>query len=99
MDLGSKLRLLLFADDLVIIAQSPEDLQTSLDTDKLSEYCTKWDLQTNSSKTKVIATPFVRATPFRLNNEAVDLVSSYKYLVVIINASGSTSHNNSDSSS
>ena len=87
-DLGNaKLRLLLFADDLVIVAHSPEDLQTSLD--KLSEYCAKWDLLTNSSKTKVIATPFARATPFQLNNEAVELVSTYKYLGVIINTSGS----------
>ena len=100
-DLGNaKLRLLLFADDLVIVAHSPEDLQTSLD--ELSEYCAKWDLLTNSSKTEVIATPFARATPC-ISAEQRSSGSSV-YLQVLgchhqYERLLKTSHNNSDSPS
>ena len=45
-----KLNLLLFADDTVIFAESPEELQTALETMPL--YCDTWKLQVNTSKTK-----------------------------------------------
>ena len=45
-----KLYLLLFADDTVIFAESPEELQTALETMPL--YCDTWKLQVNTSKTK-----------------------------------------------
>ena len=38
-----KLYILLYADDTVIFAESPEDLQTALDTMQL--YCDTWKLQ------------------------------------------------------
>ena len=47
-----KLYLLLYADDTVIFAESPEELQTALDTMQLD--CDTWKLQVNTSKTKIV---------------------------------------------
>ena len=44
--------LLLFADDMVLLGDTPEELQNSLN--KLHEYCLKWGLEVNTIKTKVI---------------------------------------------
>ena len=44
--------LLLFADDMVILGHSPEDLQNSLYS--LSNYCEKWGLEVNVAETKVV---------------------------------------------
>ena len=47
-----KLFLLLYADDIVIFANSAEQLQESLNI--LSDYCSRWKLTVNVAKTKVI---------------------------------------------
>ena len=44
--------LMLFADDMVILGNSPADLQQRLDL--LSEYCSKWGLQVNTVKSKIL---------------------------------------------
>ena len=44
--------LLLFADDMAIIAMSPQELQENLDN--LHEYFEKWGLQVNEAKTKIM---------------------------------------------
>ena len=51
--LDSKLCTLMFADDIVLIAHSPEDLQNSLNT--LTNFCAAWDLQVNMKKTKIVS--------------------------------------------
>ena len=43
---------LLYADDTIIMAESPEELQNALDMVK--EYCDAWKLQINVTKTKVV---------------------------------------------
>ena len=43
---------LCYADDLVIMSESARGLQNSLD--KLSDYCNKWNLTVNISKTQVV---------------------------------------------
>ena len=43
--------MLLYADDIVVFANTQEQLQNSLDL--LLEYCNKWKLTINVSKTKV----------------------------------------------
>lgn len=40
-----KIFLLLYPDDIVIFAETPEDLQSSLDI--LYDYCQKWKLKVN----------------------------------------------------
>ena len=47
-----KLMLLLYADDLVIFAETPDELQ--LQIDKLYNYCQKWKLLTNTEKLKMV---------------------------------------------
>ena len=44
-----KLYILMYADDTVLLAESPEDLQKYFDT--LNEYCNNFDLKINTSKT------------------------------------------------
>ena len=47
-----KLYVLLYADDTIIMAEGPNELQLALDA--LSEYCQRWKLKINISKTKII---------------------------------------------
>ena len=49
---GSYLSCLLYADDLLLISNSAEGLQQSLD--RLSKYCQDWFLKINPNKTKVL---------------------------------------------
>ena len=44
--------LLMFSDDMVIIGDSPEELQASLN--KLHDYCSKWCLEVKTVKTKIV---------------------------------------------
>ena len=44
--------LLLFADDMVIIGKSPNEVQTHLEN--LYEYCSTWGLNVNTSKIKIM---------------------------------------------
>ena len=46
---GINLLLFLLADDMVILGETPEDLQGSLNG--LHKYCDKWELEVNTSKT------------------------------------------------
>ena len=41
----------MYADDTVLLTESPDDLQIFLN--RMQEYCTLYDLKLNSSKTKV----------------------------------------------
>ena len=47
-----KLLVLLYADDTLILADSPENLQKSLHN--LSLYCEPWHLTVNENKTKIM---------------------------------------------
>ena len=49
---GEQLSLLLYADDVILIAPTENSLQRMLDT--LNDWCHKWRLQINQDKTKVI---------------------------------------------
>ena len=44
---------MLYADDLILLAESASDLQMQMD--QLSEYAKKWNLEINISKTKVLS--------------------------------------------
>ena len=47
-----KLYILLYADDTVILAENPNDLQASLD--EMKKYCDTFDLHINVNKTKIL---------------------------------------------
>jgi hypothetical protein len=52
-DIGlTKISILLYADDIVIIAESENELQTILDT--VHEWCSNWRLKINRDKSNVI---------------------------------------------
>ena len=42
----------MYADDLIILSTSKEELQTNLNF--LNDYCEKWKLDTNNIKTKLM---------------------------------------------
>ena len=78
---------LMYADDLILLATSPEELQKSLDG--LSEYCEKWKMQVNIKKTKCMTFSKgsnIKQETFKINNKIVDNTREYKYLGININA-------------
>ena len=46
---------LLYADDTLVMAESPEELQCALN--EVNIYCEKWGLTINQRKTKVVIFP------------------------------------------
>jgi hypothetical protein len=50
---------LLFADDLLVISESKEGLQNSIN--KLSDFCDNWQLTVNVKKTKTMVLQRVRS--------------------------------------
>ena len=83
-----KLFLILFADDQVLFATSPETLQSLL-TD-LKNYCRLWGLKINISKTKAIIFEKGRRThyDFYIYNTVIELVGSFKYLGITLLKNG-----------
>ena len=78
--------LLLYADDTVVLAESPEKMQKALDA--LNVYCEVWGLSINVKKTKVVlfSRGKVRKLPkFYFGSEPVDIVYDYKYLGTVFN--------------
>ena len=77
-----KLYVLLYADDTIVLAESPFELQLALNA--VYNYCEKWKLKINVDKTKIIRFS-KRKSPnyhydFWLNNEKVEIVDNYIYL-------------------
>ena len=84
-----KLHLLLYADGTVILAETLNDLQISLNS--MAEYCKDWELSINVTKTHVMT--FSRGEIRKRNTfsfERIVLVKSdsYKYLGIIFNYNG-----------
>ena len=78
---------LLYADDVVLLAETEEDLQILLDI--VSLWCKKWRLEVNLSKTKVmhVRRPSTRRSnfPFQFDGKVVEVCDSYRYLGVVVN--------------
>ena len=90
LDVYVRLYVLLYADDTIIMAETEQDLQTSLNS--LNEYCKKWSLEVNLTKTKVVIFSkgiVKKCNPFYFDGKIVDIVSDYTYLGVIFNQNGS----------
>ena len=78
-DIGMlKLYLLLYADDIVIFAETSEGLQYGLDN--LAEYCKKWKLTVHIDKTKIMifrkGGNLVRDLSFNYEGEILKLLES-----------------------
>jgi len=84
--LGDKLlQALLFADDVVIMANSPEDLQQLIDV--VERYLRKWRLQENLKKSQVMVVAAARVTSpqkheWHFGGKPIEQTEHYKYLGV-----------------
>jgi len=83
---GTKLNILLYADDIVLIADSEVHLQTMID--KLYEWCKKWRLRVNINKTNIVhfrsKSQANSNFEFHYGLQKIEAVSKYKYLGVIL---------------
>ena len=75
---------LLYADDLIIFANSKEELQMKID--KLSDFCSKWELMVGLPKTKVMifggGYNVTKKNSFYFRGSCVEVVKYYTYLGV-----------------
>lgn len=79
---GVKLNLLLFADDVILLADSKHDLQKLLDA--VFEYSQMWRFRWNCSKSKVLCFGSRKAQKLHyfLGFQELQVVKSFKYLGV-----------------
>ena len=78
--------ILLYADDSVIFAETPEILQQLLSKSK--SYCDKWKLKLNARKCKIVifSRGKVQKYPkFYIGEESIEVVSSFVYLGLKLN--------------
>jgi hypothetical protein len=85
-----KIGCLMYADDIVLLSESAEGIQYSIDL--LQEYCKKWHLTVNLNKTKVIVFNkggrLYTENIFKYNESTIETVKNYPYLGIIISANG-----------
>ena len=85
---------LLYADDLLMMSNSAESLQTCIDN--LEEYCKKWHLSINTAESKIIifneAGKILGDYNFVHKNRKMEIVQNFCYLGIDISASESFSH-------
>ena len=85
-----KMYVLLYADDTVVLAESPKELQCALDS--VYDYCKLWHLTVNTTKTKVVifSKGKVKKLPvFQFGDNTIGIVDDYVYLGVTFNYNGS----------
>ena len=81
--------ILLYADDIVLIAETETSLQKMLDT--VYKWCQKWQLNINCSKTQIVH--FRKKSEresnfeFKLGEKCIEKVNKYRYLGVELNYS------------
>ena len=82
---------LLWADDLIMLSLDLKTAQSQLN--QLNNFCNKWGLEVNISKTKSMVLGLEqKGSPnpkFKLGNIDIETVDNYCYLGIIINKSGS----------
>lgn len=87
--------LLLFADDMAILAKTVEELQNNLDL--LYTYCNTWGLEVNTEKTKIMVFrnrgKVLRREVWNYNGKLIDVVDDFNYLGTIFNYTGKFSKN------
>lgn len=84
-----KLYVLLYADDTVIMAESPTDLQHALDA--FYQYCNLWKLSINAQKSRVMvfSRGKIRNKPmFNLGGSLLDITDDYSYLGIAFKYNG-----------
>ena len=90
-----EVRVIMFADDLVLLAETSEGLQQSLSA--LYHYCHSWQLKINADKSKVMIFSKTSRTystsnlTFFVGERKIEIVSSIKYLGLVLTSNGSMS--------
>ena len=85
----NKMYIILYADDTVILAESPTELQMSLDA--MQSYCNIWKLNINISKTKIVIFSRGKArkySKFNFRNSSIDVIDNFTYLGIVSNYNG-----------
>ena len=92
--INSKIGSLLFADDLLILSETKDGLQNSLNN--LSLYCDNWQLSLNINKTKTMiftqSKHKVEPTFVNYKNKAIENTTEYSFLGILIKNNGNFSH-------
>ena len=69
---------LLYADDIVLVSESANGLQNNIDS--LHNFCAKWHLIVNTSKTKVMQIGAKDQTKLNYDKHEIENVNTFKYL-------------------
>ena len=79
---------LYYADDTILMSESPAELQKSLD--ELYNYCQKWKLKVNEDKTKILcfSKKCKNEPTFLYNNQKLENVKDFVYLGVTLTTNG-----------
>ena len=87
-EMSSLVNVFLYADDLTLVAETPEKLQSMLN--KPCVYCTEWNLTVNTSKTKVVV--FRNGgnviEDWMFNGQKLSVVDCFNYLGLTFNYNG-----------
>ncbi|KAL4240483.1 hypothetical protein ACF0H5_001275 [Mactra antiquata] len=88
-----KIFLILYADDIVLFANNSVELQTCLDS--LYDYCQRWKLVVNTTKTKIMifrkGGRLSSNINFFFNGKTIEIVNKFNYLGIVFSTSGSFS--------
>ena len=79
---------LYYADDTILMSESPTELQNALD--ELFNYCEKWKLKVNEDKTKILCFTKKRKNEpvFFYNGQKQENVKDFVYLGVTLTTNG-----------
>ena len=90
-----KVFLLIYADDIILISETSDDLKKGLDI--LEQYCERWKLTVNVDKTKVMIFKrggrLARNTSFTYNGRELEIVKKFTYLGFVFTTGGSFAEN------
>jgi len=82
----TKVKALLYADDIVLLSTCPKELQEMIVAFDL--YCTKWGLSVNLEKSKVVVFREGPRIPsglkFSFQNNPIEICNEYKYLGILL---------------
>jgi hypothetical protein len=84
-----KLLILLYADDTILISESPSDFQRSLNV--FNNYCNNWHLNINVNKTKILifGARNLRNYNFKIGDKTIEIQDNYHYLGLTLSSNGS----------
>ena len=82
-----KVGILAYADDIVLIAENENDLQSMLS--QICDWCRRWHMAINCNKTKILHFRNKRNIKtkfnFQIGENAIEIENKYKYLGVVFN--------------